>query len=79
MNAHKERLWVVVEQGTPNSNEWELSVCVSGTHGCKSYGWDGSDKHIVWSYGGPCKYTPHPSLVDGYRLMAKELADRLNR
>lgn len=71
-------VWVVVEHGTPESDSWELSVCVSGTHGCVSYGWDGDEKHIVWSEGGFCNHTPHPLLIDGYRCMARELAEKLN-
>lgn len=72
------RQWVVIEHGTPDSDRWELSVCARGTHGCVSYGWGGVEKHIVWSEGGPCRHTPHPMLVEGYRELAKKLADNLN-
>lgn len=71
-------MWIVSSKGKPTSDAWELSVVVKGTHGEKSYGWEGEDKHIIWSEGDPCRHTAHPSLIDDYFAMAQKLADKLN-
>lgn len=71
--------WVVDEKGEPDG-DWELSVIKSDNeHGIESYGWFDDDKICVWSDGGPCGNVAHPLLVDGYRTLAAQLADSLNR
>lgn len=77
---HVKTPWTVQEKGTPDTDSWEVSVIhISFAHGRASYGWFGHDKKMIWSAGGPCHYIPVPGTEDGYRQIAKDLCDKLNK
>lgn len=72
--------WKVHELGSPEEDNWEISVIhTDNQYGRQSRGsFIPNQKYLVWSNGGPCRYVPEPSLVEGYRKLAKDLAARLN-
>jgi len=70
--------WIVHVKGSAD-RDGEISVLrESNTHGQRSYGWFGSDKHLIAGGGGPCEYTYHPHVWARHLATAKSFADELN-
>ena len=58
----------------------EISVVRSSfSHGFKSCGWDGPDKLIIWSSGGPCMYDLNTYLKEKMLDLAEEYVNHLNQ
>ena len=71
--------WILNEKGRPEDGSWELSIVHrDNEHGIRSYGWEGDDKLIVWSSGGPCSIECDQVVAKHVRKAALAALDELN-